>query len=64
MYICLCNRVTEKDIEEAASNGATSLRDLRSMLGVSSQCGTCESAAMEVLFGAFEADPGLYYQVA
>ena len=64
MYICLCNRITDKDIRKAAAQGAASVSDLRNMLGVSNQCGTCVEAAQEVLFESFQADPSLYYQVA
>lgn len=64
MYVCLCKRVTDKDIRKAATEGATSISDLRDMLGVSSQCGSCEQAAQDVLFEAYRANPNLYYQVA
>jgi len=64
MYVCVCNRVTDKDIRNAATEGATSLSDLRHMLGVSSQCGSCEQAAQEVLFETYQANPDLFYQVA
>lgn len=64
MYVCICNRVTDKDIKRAATEGATSVSDLRHMLGVSNQCGSCEQAAQDVLFDVYRADPSLFYQVA
>lgn len=64
MYVCLCNGITDKDIKKAVTQGATSVSDLRSMLGVSNQCGTCVEAAQEVLSSTYQADPSLFYQVA
>ena len=49
MYVCLCNGVTERDIHEAASRGARTVKDLRRDLGVASDCGKCASCAREVL---------------
>jgi bacterioferritin-associated ferredoxin len=49
MYICLCNAVTDTDIEHAVLRGATDLSKLRADLGVSSGCGTCQDAAQEVI---------------
>lgn len=64
MYICVCNRITDKDIKKAVSQGANSVSDLRDMLGVSNQCGTCIESAQEVLSESYQADPSLFYQVA
>lgn len=41
MYICLCKGVTDRQIREAISEGASSMRDLRTTLDVASQCGKC-----------------------
>lgn len=41
MYICLCKGVTDRQIREAISEGASSMRDLRATLDVASQCGKC-----------------------
>ncbi|WP_074926880.1 (2Fe-2S)-binding protein [Nitrosomonas eutropha] len=41
MYICVCKGVTERDIHEAVKQGAVRMRDLRSCLGVTGQCGIC-----------------------
>jgi bacterioferritin-associated ferredoxin len=49
MYVCICNGVTDRDIQEAASRGARTLKDLRRELGVASDCGKCASCAREVL---------------
>ncbi|MDD3483214.1 (2Fe-2S)-binding protein, partial [Azovibrio restrictus] len=34
MYVCVCQGVTERQIQEAARNGASRLKDLRQQLGV------------------------------
>ncbi|HCU88599.1 MAG TPA: hypothetical protein DGR97_01560 [Gammaproteobacteria bacterium] len=49
MYVCICNNVTEKDIERAVLNGACSMLCLRDHLGLSSKCGQCHGAARECL---------------
>jgi len=49
MYVCICNGVTDRDIHEAASRGARTVKDLRRELGVASDCGKCASCAREVL---------------
>jgi len=52
MYVCLCHAVTDSEIEQAARNGAKSLKDLRRDLGVSSQCGLCADCARQCLKAA------------
>lgn len=49
MYVCVCKAVTERQIREAAQNGARTLRDLRRELGVTSECGRCASCARDCL---------------
>lgn len=49
MYICLCKAVTDKDIHRAVSNGATTMRCMRQLNGVGSQCGRCVGHAKEVI---------------
>ena len=49
MYVCICNGVTDREIREAVSRGARTLKDLRRELGVASDCGKCASCANEVL---------------
>lgn len=51
MYVCLCKGVTDKDIEQAVEQGCRSMRELKSGLGVGSQCGRCTGHAREVLIG-------------
>ena len=49
MYVCVCNAVTERDIQNCVEEGARSMRDLRLCLGVSSQCGKCARHARAML---------------
>lgn len=49
MYICLCHGVTEKQIGQAVERGARRLKDLRSSLRVTDQCGRCASCARQCL---------------
>lgn len=49
MYVCVCQGVTERQIHEAAQNGASRLRDLRQQLGVTQECGRCATCAHQCL---------------
>jgi bacterioferritin-associated ferredoxin len=49
MYICICNAITEKAVRECARQGACSVDQLASELGVGSGCGRCRDCANEVL---------------
>jgi bacterioferritin-associated ferredoxin len=49
MYVCICNAITDRQIREAARSGAGSLWALQQELGVSSNCGNCRHAAMDIL---------------
>ena len=49
MYVCLCNKVTDRQIRDAARRGCSRLNDLRSELGVASCCGSCGDMAQEIL---------------
>ena len=49
MYICVCQAVTDREIHQAARNGAKTLKDLRRDLGVGVDCGRCVSCARQCL---------------
>ena len=57
MYVCVCHAVTERQIHEAARNGAHTLKDLRRDLGVTSDCGRCASCARQCLREARDGQP-------
>lgn len=50
MYVCICNAVTDKQIGHAVRSGATTMRDIKHQLAVSSQCGKCASCARACLY--------------
>jgi len=49
MYICICNAVTLRQVEECARTGADSVDALARELGVGTCCGRCRDCAAEVL---------------
>ena len=49
MYICLCQAVTDHDIEAAVRAGAHTMHEVQQSLAVSTGCGTCASAAQMVI---------------
>lgn len=54
MFVCLCNQVTERDIQDAAAQGCCSLKQLQILTDVATQCGTCQDQACEVLEAAIQ----------
>ena len=52
MYVCLCNNVTERDIDKAVRDGARTLQCLAESLAVSTCCGQCACFAEERLQAA------------
>ncbi|HEY3328343.1 MAG TPA: (2Fe-2S)-binding protein [Novimethylophilus sp.] len=49
MYVCVCLAVTERQIHQAARDGAKTLKDLRRDLGVTAECGRCATCARQCL---------------
>ena len=49
MYICICNAVTEHQVQECARAGACTVDALAMELGVGAGCGRCRECAVEVL---------------
>lgn len=49
MYVCLCEGVTDNQIRDAIFEGCCSYRDVRTTLGVASQCGKCACLAKQVV---------------
>lgn len=49
MYVCLCNGVTDRQIQEAAAAGCTSIGDLMMRTGCGACCGSCVDMASELL---------------
>lgn len=49
MYVCICQGVTDRQIREAAEEGASTMRHLRKELGVAACCGRCAPHAKALL---------------
>ena len=49
MIVCICNAVSDREIEDAVDQGLTSLEAVRDELGVANTCGTCACEAERVL---------------
>jgi bacterioferritin-associated ferredoxin len=49
VYICICNAVTEKAVEECAREGVRSVEELTAKLGVAAGCGRCRECAGDAL---------------
>ena len=49
MIVCVCRRVSDRQIRQAAADGAHSLECLQIYLGVATQCGRCADCASRVL---------------
>jgi len=48
MIICICRGKSDRDINRAIDNGASSLRDLQ-RCGIGDQCGSCHNALKGML---------------
>jgi len=51
MYICVCNAISERQVQEAVAQGAQTLSDLQAGVGVATCCGHCAETATEYLPG-------------
>jgi Bacterioferritin-associated ferredoxin len=51
MFICVCNAISERQVQEAVASGAASLSDLEAQLGVGACCGCCRETAADYLPG-------------
>jgi len=49
MVVCVCNRITEKEVREAAHDGARSPEAAYARVGCEVQCGCCLDYAQEVI---------------
>lgn len=56
MYVCVCKNVTEKDINRAVSDGASSFSCLQEQLEVATCCGQCRPVVSECLEKSLESD--------
>ncbi len=56
MIVCVCRRVSDKQIRQAVAAGAHSLDCLGFELGVATNCGRCADCACRVLREALAGD--------
>jgi len=47
MIVCVCRRVSDRDIHRAARDGVASFDDMQDELGVATACGACLDCARE-----------------
>ena len=52
MIVCLCRRVSDRDIVQAVREGTTDFGMLQAETGVATQCGRCRDCACEVFEAA------------
>lgn len=45
MYVCVCNGVTDKDIQREVDAGCESLSDITMNTGLGANCGSCVTLA-------------------
>ena len=49
MIVCVCNRITECELRQAARTGAPSPESAYAQLGCEPQCGCCLDYAAEII---------------
>jgi bacterioferritin-associated ferredoxin len=49
MIVCVCNRITESEVREAARCGSTTPEKAYACLGCELQCGCCLDYAQELI---------------
>ena len=48
MIVCICHRVSDRDIAHAVRHGCASFDELQEELGVATGCGACGDCAREI----------------
>ena len=49
MIVCVCNRITEKEVRDAARNGSGTPEVAYASLGCEPQCGCCLHYAQDII---------------
>jgi bacterioferritin-associated ferredoxin len=52
MIVCVCRRVSDRDIHRAAREGVESFDALQKECGVGTACGSCIDSAVDIWAGA------------
>lgn len=58
MIVCVCHRVSERDIRRAVLEGCADFDALQDELRVATACGACHDCALDTLEQAQAACPG------
>ena len=58
MIVCICHRVSDRDIACAARHGCASFEDLQDELAVATACGTCDAHARKTFLLHAQPSPG------
>jgi len=53
MLVCICNGITDKDIENEIYEGASSFKQVSKSLGVANCCGQCATYAKDLVDSTF-----------
>ena len=64
MIVCVCNRVSDREIRQHVTEGCDSFDELQMATGVSTCCGCCESCAREVFDAAQTQKAAVHRQIA
>ena len=59
LYICLCNALTDTDVQQAAEQGACRPREVYEACGCVAQCGSCTKQILALLREAIVETPAL-----
>ena len=57
MIVCLCRRVSDRDIRRAVQDGVRDFSALQDETGVASNCGSCHDCAQEIFNQACAQQP-------
>ncbi len=49
MYVCLCGKVTDKQVKQAIEDGYRSIPELHNILGVCRDCCRCEPMLIDMI---------------
>ena len=57
MYVCLCNGVSEKDVNEAIAAGASTVEEVGYCTGAGTRCGMCRPVLAAMIGTAEDESP-------
>jgi bacterioferritin-associated ferredoxin len=57
MFVCVCNAVTESEVDEAISGGASTPEEVAYCTGAGTRCGTCRPVVAAMLERAEDEHP-------